>query len=223
MRLREITLGLTITLSTVALGQEDRPVFSGVIEGQVLNLDGSMVPQAEVWAIPVVARNQGTLPRSRANDLGQFSVRIQKPGKYLIIASQEQEGHTSAICYSPQAPPEVLIDEGQPRQSAVVRIGPMLGRITGTVLDAETNRPVERGEIELQLLYDRMPLIKRGPYSKGKLEFCTPTALFSLKISAPGYQDWYGNGSKEQPELFAVQLGDHQELTIRLQPAVMTR
>ena len=218
--MRKTILWLAVTLwSTVALGQDHQSVFSGVIEGQVLNLDGSTASQAEVWAIPAGGPNQGTLPRSRASVLGQFSIRIQKPGRYLIIAAQKKEGYTSAICYGPQAPPEVLIDEGQPRQSAVVRLGPMLGRITGTVLDAETNRPVEKGEVELQLRSHQMALTRQGPYSKGQFELCAPPGLFSLKVSAPGYQDWYGNGSKGQPELFAVQLGDHHELTIRLRPA----
>jgi hypothetical protein len=108
-----------------------------------------------VWAIPVGALNQGTLPRSRANDQGQFTIRIQNPGRYLVAASQEKEDYASAFlhAYGVQAlpPPEVLIDEGQPRRSAVIRLGPRFGTIIGRVLDAETNRLVERGQVELQL------------------------------------------------------------------------
>ena len=170
MRPREIILGLTVTIwSTVALGQERQPVFFGVIEGQVLNVDGATVPQADVCAIPVGALNQSALPRSRANGLGQFSIHIQKLGRYLIAASQEKEGYGSAFfqAYGVQAlpPPEVLIDEGQPRQSVVIRLGPNLGSLTGRVLDAETNQPVERGQVELQLRSHQMALtrlIQRG-------------------------------------------------------------
>jgi len=222
MRAYGISIALTLVFCLASLGDEPPRVFSAEVEGQVLNLEGSPIPEADVFAIAVGDRDRSRIPRVRANREGRFSLRLDQPGRYVILAQQQKEGYASAFfpAYGVPAvpPPEVLADEGQVRQLIVIRLGPKLGRFTGIVLDAETNRPVEKGQVELQVRSDHNALVRQSPYSKGQFQFSAPPSLFNLRVSAEGYQDWYGNGSKEQPEFFVVELGDHREITVLLRP-----
>src|SRR5262245_38228837 len=203
MRAYRISFGLALVSCLTAFGEEPPRRFSNVVEGQVLSLEGSPIPEADVMAVEIDARDRSTIPRVRANREGQFSLRLDQPGRYIILASQEKLGY--AAVFNPAwgvpavPPPEVIADEGQARHLVVIRLGPKLGRFTGKIIDAETNRSVEKGEVELRVRSDHNALVRQSPYSKGQFHFSAPPSLFNLRVSAPGYQDWYGNGSKEQP------------------------
>jgi len=224
MRAYGISIALTLVFCLASLGDEPPRVFSAEVEGQVLNLEGSPIPEADVVAIAVGDRDRdrSRIPRVPANPEGYFSFRLDQPGRYVILASQQKEGYASAFfpAYGVPAvpPPEVLVDEGEARHSVVIRLGPKLGRFTGKVIDAETNRPVEKGQVELQVHSDHGALVRHPLYFKGQFQFSAPPRLFNLRVSAEGYQDWDGNGSKEQPEFFVVELGDHREITVLLRP-----
>ena len=217
-------LGLALMFCLVAIGEEPPRVFSAVVEGQVLNLEGTPIPEAVVSAFIAGVRDGPRTPHVRANREGQFSLRINQPGRYTIFASQEREGYVSALfpAYGVPAvpPPEVHVNEGQSRHSVVIRLGPKLGRLTAKVLDADTNRPVEKGQVELQVRSDHRALVRQAPYSEGQFQLSLPPRLFNLRVSAPGYQDWYGNGSKAKPEFFAVELGENRGITVLLRPVV---
>ena len=217
-----ISLGLTVMFCSTVLGEEPALAFLAVVEGQVLNLEGSPISEADVLSFAVGARDQSKAPPVRANREGQFSLRLNQPGRYVILASQEKEGYAKAFlpAYGVPAvpPPEVDVDEGHSRHSLVIRLGPKLGRLTARVLDAETHRPVEKGQVELQVRSDHNALVRQKPYSKGQFQLSLPPRLFNLRVSAEGYQDWSGNGSNEQPEFFVVELGDHREITVLLRP-----
>jgi len=223
MRTYRISFGLALMFCLVAIGEEPPRVFSAVVEGQVLNLEGSPIPDADVLAVAIGIRDRGRTARVRASRQGQFSLGLDRPGRYVVLASQEKEGYASAFFPTygvPAVPlPEVFVDESQTLHSVVIRLGPKPGKFAGRVFDAVTGQPVEKGQVELQVRSLSNALLRQRPYSRGQFQFWAPPSLFSLRVSAPGYEDWYGNGSKEQPETFAIQLGDRQEITVLLRPA----
>lgn len=55
-----------------------------------------------------------------------------------------------------------------------------------------------------------------GPGTKGCFRLAVPPAPFSLTLSAPRYDVWYGNGSRLQPALFEGEGRDQQEIPVRL-------
>jgi hypothetical protein len=88
----------------------------------------------------------------------------------------------------------------------------------GRVVDAESNQVVESGTVLLrQTFSESTAFVMEVPYTRGRFQLAVPPGLFSLTVSASGYHVWYGNGSKSQPELFAVEIGDQEEITVRLQ------
>ena len=220
-----ISLGLALVSCLPAFAEESIRL-SNVVEGQVLNLEGSSIPDADVYAFAVEARNRATAPRVRASREGQFSLRLDQPGRYIILASQEKEGYAAVFNPAwgvPAVPlPEVQVDANGTRHSVVVRLGPKLGRFIARVVDVDTGQPVPSGHFELQARFDHSALVRQKPYLDGRFELVFPPRLFSLKVISPGYQDWYGTGSKEAPETFIVQLGDRLEMTVPMR-SVSTR
>jgi hypothetical protein len=220
MRPPKISAALTLALCLTVSGQESQSDSSGVVEGQVLNLEGSPIPEADVCAIAIGVQDQGRIPRTRANSEGRFTLKIERPGSYLISAWHEDDGYPNPAlsAYGPPAVPvpEVVVDQRQARQAITVRVGPRAGSLCAAILDGETNRPVEGGRVELRQSSNWAAFRMDVPWTKGQFQLLAPTGLFSLRVSAPGYEDWYGSGSKEQPQLFAVEAGDRQEIVVRL-------
>src|SRR5262245_22618789 len=220
MRAYRMSFGLALVSCLTAFGEEPPRRFSNVVEGQVLSLEGSPIPEADVIAVAIGAWDR--VSRVRANREGQFSLRLDHPGRYVILAKQEKEGYAGV--FNPAwgvpavPPPEVLVDAYTTRHSVVVRLGPKLGRFIARVVDMETGHPVLAGHVELQVRSDHGAFARETPYSDGRFELVLPPRLFSLKVTSPGYQDWYGTGSKETPETFIVALCDRLEITVAVRP-----
>jgi hypothetical protein len=211
-------------LCFTAEGQNPQTVSSAVVKGQVLNLEGLPVSHVVVTA-QIVPGRQGILPTAFADEAGKFSLQLEQPGKYLISAWREEEDYPdrSLMAYGPPAVPlpEVVIEEGLVDQSVTVYLGPKAGRLTAQVFNAETNQPIENGQIDLtQRNTDRVMFVQQCPFANGGFQLLAPAGPFTLKVYAPGYKEWYGDGRlKEQPAVFLIGPGDTQEIMILLQAA----
>jgi hypothetical protein len=193
-------------LCCAVLAQDAQPDFSGVVEGQVFNLEGLPLSQAAVCAYH---ERDGTVPCGQANDEGRFSVPIAQPGKYLISAWQEEVGYadTWRPAYGPRAVPlpEVVVEEGQARQSVLIYLGPKAGKLTGQVLDAETNQPIERGKIELRHETAQTTSVMALSYSKGQFALLVPTTPLpgeGLRRRLPrlARQQWIAGAGRTLPD-----------------------
>lgn len=177
------------------------------------------------YALYIVPDRDGIVPTILADDAGKFSLQIEQPGKYVISAWQEEKAYPDRrlTAYGPPAVPlpEVVIEEGLMEQSVTIYLGPEAGKLTARVFNAETNQPIESGQIDLiQRSAERFIFGKRNSFATGGFQLLVPAGPFTLKVSAAGYKDWYGDGrSKDQPSVFLIGPGDIQEITILLQPA----
>jgi hypothetical protein len=61
MHAYRISLGLALVFCWTALGEEPPRLFSTVVEGQVLNLEGAPIPEADVFAISVGTRDRSKI------------------------------------------------------------------------------------------------------------------------------------------------------------------
>jgi hypothetical protein len=211
-------------LCFTAQGQNPQTVSSAVVKGQVLNLEGLPVPHAIVTA-NIVPSREGNVPSTLADEAGKFSLQLERTGKYLISARQEEEGYPdrSLTAYGPPAVPlpEVVIEEGLVEQSVTIYLGPKAGKLAAQVFNAETNQPIENGQIDLiQRNADRFTFGQQRSFANGGFQLLAPAGPFTFKVSAPGYRQWYGDGrSKQQPVVFLIGPGDTHEITILLEAA----
>jgi hypothetical protein len=203
------------------------PKFSGVITGRVLNEDGQPVVMAEVCANPRMIPWAGRLPCSDSDSRGRFSIKIWTPAEYVVTAVKEDEGYPNtddtfygSPSFTPVLP-RVIMSEDETRQEVTVQLGPPFGRLTGKVVDTETGQPIEIVTLELHHVNTPANSLKRATiYREGRLRLLVPPMPIILKISAPGYQEyWSGaDGSESGAEALEVGLGSSRELAIPLRP-----
>ena len=193
------------------------------ISGRVLDGDGKPVRGASVCANSRPAGISGVCAPSRAG--GKFTIHMLKPGlEYIVFASKREDYYPFPTPGFYDAPPgtrvKVKLEEGRALQDVEVRLGPKAGRLVGTVINAETNEVLK--QFRLLACRDDRPedCIAAGSGDKtGRFNLLVPTVPFSIKISAPGFEDWYGSESpREQPAALLVGSGTTMELNIFLRP-----
>jgi hypothetical protein len=177
------------------------------ISGQVQDGYGHTVAGARVCA-PATdwAPGQGRgFPCEWTNAQGQFSIKLAGPGRYRIISDKEDEGRmpqTLLFYRDPTLPaPEVTVDEQSPFASVPVTLSPKNGALAVKVADAKTRLAVE----DFHVLMCRTDMANAcfgssGKNAEGRLKVFASHAPFTLKITARGYEDWYGlNGEAKAP------------------------
>ncbi|MCA1614003.1 MAG: carboxypeptidase-like regulatory domain-containing protein, partial [Acidobacteria bacterium] len=122
--------------------------------------------------------------------------------------------------YPPENPSnKVFVNEDQDAPFVTVRFGAKAGRIVGHVLDAETNLPIR--DVWVGLCRVEVPRYCHRLTAKsadGRFQQLVPSATFTIQISAPGYEDWYGDeGEGRRPEPMQVAPGATRQLNVSLQ------
>src|SRR5262245_8589441 len=162
----------------LAVPNHGSETFSATVDGQVVDLAGSAVPSARVCALQLASPGR-RLPCSQADDKGRFSITIEEPGQYRILAWSEKEGYAAVFNPAfgvPAVPlPEVQVDAGRAQHSVVVRLGPKLGRFIARVVDAETGQAVSTGHFEVKVRSDHSAFVRETPYSDGRFELVVPS------------------------------------------------
>lgn len=213
-------------LCLTAQAQNLETNFSAVIKGQVLSVEGLPVSLAAVCANMVPERH-GAQPCVQADAAGKFSIQIEHSGRYVISAWQEEKGYPNRWlgAYGPPAvpSPEIVIEDGTMEQSVSIYVGPKAGRLTAQVFSAETNQPIENGQLHLvrENAETSVAFVMQSSFAGGKFQIPVPAGPFILKVSAAGYKDWQGDGrSKEQADVLMIGPGDMRKMTILLQPTI---
>jgi hypothetical protein len=220
MRKQMLASFLAAILAGLAAAQTNqRP--SLLITGQVLDADGQPVSGARVYAYPVAAL-EGRLPSASSDKEGKFSIAVEQTGKFLVAISKAEEGYpnTYSAFYNQSASslPEVAVEVNQPPPSALIRLGPKSGKLTGQVLDAENGWPVSQVQISLCRVEAPAYCHRTSADVPGqRFQFLAPNVPFTIQVSAPGYMDWYGEGGAgSQAEVMQVEPGTTRELNVRL-------
>lgn len=205
--------------------ENTEPAF-GAVAGRVVDLDGRPIAGATVDIRPVDQPVvPGALPLAYTDEQGNFFLDGVTPGTHVIFASKEEAGYPSTylafFIVDPDAILKVNVNNKQVTESVLVRLGPKAGRLIAHVVDAETTRPVEEAEVifyreEKPADYFSFGLNKEP----GKFEHLLPSLPLRMKISAPGYDDWfYGqDGTKERADILLLAPDTTKELAISLRP-----
>ena len=189
---------------------------------------GTVVDEQEqpvAGATACVEVGNGRVPIGETDSKGQFSLFIQRPGTYTVYAEDLQRGYPPAglIFYGKLWQPslsQVTVDENSKPAPVRIKLGPKAGRLVLTILDGATNKPIEKGSVDLCRVGEpRSKWSISTGWPKGHYEILTPEVPFTIK-----FQTWNGkwvdrkafDESGVQIETVQLDLGARREMTIRL-------
>jgi hypothetical protein len=189
---------------------------------------GTVVDEQEQPVAGATARvevGNGRVPIGETDSKGQFSLFIQRPGTYTVYAEDFQRGYppASLIFYGKLWQPslsQVTVDENSRPAPVRIKLGPKAGRLVLTILDGATNKPIEKGSVDLCRVGEpRSKWSISTGWPKGHYEILTPEVPFTIK-----FQTWNGkwvdrkafDESGVQIETVQLDLGARREMTIRL-------
>ena len=192
------------------------------IEGRVLTAEGNPVSGATVF---FERENflRGALPSATTDRQGRFAIRDLSPGTYLVYASKEADGYplptstfhaTGSIAIS-----HVEVREQAVTSGVVVQLAPRAGRLIGRIMNAATNRPIERGaQITLRHADDPERFLVTSSDIEGNFNILIPPVPVMVEVSAPGYQSWQyrSTDSPHQPDALQLASGQTRRLDIAL-------
>ena len=196
----------------------------GVIEGQVVDVDG-----APVAGVTVSPRYHGAgsflLAESKTSAEGRFRLESVLPGWVRLTTSKAEDGYpntswTGMFDPNDPEPPEVFVRAGETTSGVLVRLGPKCGKVTGTILDASTGKPLLTARLRLAREDTREDLTM-GPDENGAFLFALPDLDYTLEVTAPHFESWRSDKDAEQIPVqhIRVSQGDVLRLKIALDPA----
>ncbi|HEV2704589.1 MAG TPA: carboxypeptidase-like regulatory domain-containing protein [Pyrinomonadaceae bacterium] len=205
--------------------EESGPAF-GAIEGRVVDAAGQPLAGAVVEVRPAdQMATSGALPVAYTNEEGRFFLDGVTPGTHMIYASKEDDGYPATFLAffvtDASAIPKVTVYNKQVTEGTLVRLGPKAARLFGRVVDARTGQPVEEAEIILYREDNPDNYFSFGLNADGgRFQRLIPSIGFRMKVSSPGYEDWYYSGTpaREQAEVIRVEPNTTKELLISLSP-----
>jgi len=172
-------------------GPQNIPSGFGALQGRVVNELGKPLPGAKVYVEPIDAKYApvGKLRFVSTNDEGDFVVVEVAPGGNLVCASKEEAFYpdtcAAALAADLGALPRVRVEEGKLTRGVMVQLSKG-GKLTGTILDSQSGRPLINSRIRLSRTDNPRLYVSTGPDERGRFEFVLPSKPFKVEISAPG-------------------------------------
>lgn len=178
------------------------------IGGQVQDNAGKAVCGVRVCALAAdfdPKKPNVPIPCALSNEQGQFSIAVNKTSTYKIVYDASTQGFQSTYLPFFRHPsvslPEVVVDDEHERSPITITMLPKNGLLTGKGVDAKTGLPVDN--MEFMLCHATYPLkcwTVNSKNSFGYFKIVTLHVPFTLRIKAPGFNDWLGlNGDKDTP------------------------
>jgi hypothetical protein len=164
----------------------------------------------------------GSLPVAYTDEQGRFFLDGVTPGTHMIYASKEEGGYPSSYLgffIDPSVVPKVTVYNKRVTEGVIVRLGSKAARLAARVVDAETNQPIQDAEIILYRTENPSDYFSFGlNQSGGRFQRLIPSLSLHMKVTAPGYEDWfYGeNGTQEKQGVIQVAPNTTKELLIAL-------
>jgi hypothetical protein len=161
------------------------------IEGRVVDSRGN---PAEAIDVIAVRSPKGILLTSKTDKDGYFSIKELSAGNYKVY-TQDKDGPTCPLCpfYSGGLPTPsaatVSVHEGQLASNIVLQAPPRLAKLTGRVLDAETNQPILASRITLRRT-DPDIYYELGLDENGHFDISVPLVPFTIEVVSPQHFRW---------------------------------
>lgn len=194
---------------------------TAVIAGHVLNNNGQAISAATVYA-ESSSITLGKLPIATSDDQGSFLIELPAAGTYKVYASKEAEGYadTGSLFHSAGflSIPEVKVSQGEKVQGIVVQMGPKAARIDGQIMDVRTKHTMKNAQITLSRIESQNYTYSTGTDVNGSFNVLVPSAAFKMKVSAPGYDDWFYKSEDGQDDFIQLSSDTTKRIIVILQP-----
>jgi hypothetical protein len=198
----------------------------GGISGRVLDANGHPIGDAMVLADrpDIVIR---PAPMGWTNKDGEFIIEDLMPGSYSLHGSKQEEGYprTEFNFYDPNESGGLKVEvyERQTTQKVIIQLGPKAAVLVGQVVDASTSQPLRHANITVRRVDHPERFLSTGLFwhgVEGGFRLLVPSSPFTLKVSEPGYQDWYYRRSGERGQASALLLAPNntKSLKVALRP-----
>lgn len=117
--------------------------------------------------------------------------------------------------------PVIKVDNSISVKPVKVKLGPKAGRVIFTILDEETNRPIETGLIAVCRIGEPNSCwSKSTAFPNGQYELLTPEVPFTVRFEASEANTWVKRTALDKSgvpiEVLSVDLGALMEVTVKL-------
>lgn len=226
-----VSITLLATLSLLASSSlrsvpQNVEFQDGAIVGRVLDAEGHPIIGMTVLAerSDIIIR---PTPRAWTNKEGEFAIEGLMPGLYTLNTRKDEDGypHTAFNFYDEgeTVQPAVQVYAHQTTQNVIIQRGLKAAVLEGRVTEVTTNRPIQGAQITVRRVDHPERFLSTGLFwhgVDGGFRFLVPSLAFTLKVSAPGYEDWYYRkpGEGNRAGAFLLGSGTTKKLFIALRP-----
>lgn len=200
MRTRSISLSLALItalcfLSCASAFAQTSSAY--LITGRVVDESNRGVEKVRVCAKPEDYAQMPMVPCGLSDVNGNFVIHAGRAAHFTIFPEKTADGYQwGAVPFyrNPSLPlVEVVLNESNPTASVSVSLGPKNGALVGKVIDASTARPIENARFTLcQAAAPGVCFSTSAKNTAGEFNIGAALMPFTLKISAQGYEDWWG-------------------------------
>lgn len=225
--LMAVVLGPGGTLDATGTSQQPVPGIApgyGVIEGRVVDAMGRAVPGVKVSSM-ILDHPPGRLFSAETDAEGRFSLRYARTGRNAVYVGKADEYYPDTFLNpfvdAKRVPIVNVVEQGVTR-GVEVHLPPRGGKVVAQVIDTATKQPVDGANMTFCKATDPTKCLTINATSPdAHFNMVLPSIRLTLKVSAPGYQDWYykeGNASLRNTKILLTP-GATKRLTIRLRPS----
>ena len=168
-----------------------------LITGRVVDESNRGAEKVRVCAKPEDYNKVPMVPCSLSDVNGNFVIHAGRAAHFTIFPEKTADGYQwQAVPFyrNPSWPVvEVVLTESNRTASVSVSLGPKNGALVGKAVDASTGRPIENTRFTLcQAAAPTVCFSTSVKNSTGEFDIGAALIPFTLKISANGYEDWWG-------------------------------
>ena len=187
------------------------------ITGRVFDESNRGVEKVRVCAVPVDYAQKPQVPCALSDAEGNFIIITGRPSQYRILPEKSAAGYhwqQSQFYRNPTLPLlDIVLSEAHPSANVSVPLGEKNGLLTGKVVDGMSGLPVENVKFTMcQVANPRLCAGTPVKSADGTFNVDTPHFPFTLKVSADGYEDWWGPNGAGKNNAITVAPGERIEL-----------
>ena len=218
MTLRFWLISLLATISISAQAQNSDEYR---ISGKVFDKSNQGVDRVRVCALPVDYAQFPQMHCGISDATGHFVIPAGRPSRYSIFAEKTAAGYQwqRDMFYRESDLPllDVTLTATNPSTTVSVPLGERTGFVTGKIMDANTGLAVDNARLTLcQIANARLCKTITTKNADGTFNVGAAKVPFTLKISAEGYEDWWGPNGVGEKNAISVAPGEAIELVALL-------
>ena len=192
---------------------------AGLIEGTVLDYNGSPVAAATVYAHPMGVVMHSIVPHSLTDTAGHYSVKVRF-GRFALAAGKPEDDYPDALNYTFyfgfQQAPEVELTALHDRAVVDLRLGKKAGILLGTVQDASRGNPLH-ANVEFRWISDPRIFLSGSGLTNAQFRILVPSDTpLSMVVSQTGNEDWFYASETQQGKSTAIVLHPGESLNLEI-------